>query len=161
MLLQNSHIVSLYSYPVIMSLANVLEILVHHPNFASLLHNKSFPFYPMWMRYPLKCTINILHYWKKSVEMHTECVAFICTTTWLTFVCARVVAAPSHDDGLQRLTRAACCPSDPPSAVAQRNSAHHCFSRLKHGYGHACTLERRHSCTSEMAQTLLTRQTTD
>lgn len=61
-------------------------------------------------------------------------------------------AAPSHDDGLQRVPGSACC-SDPPSAVAQRNSAHHCFSRMKHERGHACAPARGRSSLAAVAQT--------
>lgn len=59
---------------------------------------------------------------------------------------ARVFAAPSHDDGLQRV---------PGSyTVAQRNSAHHCFSRMKHWHGHACAPARGRSPLAAAAQTL-------
>lgn len=64
------------------------------------------------------------------------------------------VAAPSHDDGLQRVPGSACCPSDPKSAVAQWNSAHHCFSRMPHGHGHACAPARGRSPLAAAAQTL-------
>lgn len=72
----------------------------------------------------------------------------------LVSVRAHVFAVLSHDDGLQRVPGSACCPSDPPSAVARRNSVHHCFSRMKHGHRHVCAPTRGRSPRSAAAQTL-------
>lgn len=88
-------------------------------------------------------------------SFRTKTYSTSCSTKPSTlYLCACVcVSFPtlSYDDGLLRLIGAVCCLSYPPSAVAQWNSALHCFSGWR-TRAHLCVCVRRastytHACT--------------